>query len=631
MLSTPVTMKRMKLRLIADDTQLAANVLAALSVVHLEEIPDEGELLLDNPADEFQDSFHSILSRYKKIHAYIESPAQQDLTLTRATLLSVDQLDEVDEKLKRLWAEVSQHEEQQRQLKEQISAVNQLLGSLQRFINLDIDLKRLGRKSQFLNVQTGMVASTNTEQLRRALSISGYVLDRFYTFEGFDFVIIVGSAEQAQEVQELLRSADFRELSIPDEFTDHPHTVSEKLIAKQQDINQKLDLQQQQLQELVKSNQLLLQQAGEMVYQAMPYAYVAAYLKGKGRLVTLQGWVPEYRMKEVEQSLQGRLEYPYQLIFESPAQDELSRVPTKLRQNWLIKPFNSLIKQYGLPQYGEYDPSILFALSYTLMFGMMFGDIGHGGVILLGALMFIRRLPALAVIGSLAGASSIMFGFFYGSLFGYEHIVHPLWMSPMEDPQHVLRLALYWGIGFLIIANLLSIRNAWVMGLYRQALYSPLGVTGLAFYLLAVFYLITVDSLPSLAGMGIKLLILIAMLMMLYYQWLESSGSLVERVMVVMVEGLEIVINNVSATLSFLRIAAFSLNHIALATAVFTLAAMLDTFGHGVAIVLGNIFIIVLEGAIVAIQCLRLEYYEGFSRFFSGKGKPYQPLKIDPI
>ncbi len=631
MLSTPVIMKRMKLRLIADDTQLAANVLAALSVVHLEEMSDEEELLLDNPAHDFQDSFHSILSRYKKIHAYIPGSTIEDLTLTRSTLLTVDQLSVVDEKLKQLWAEVSQHEEQQRQLKEQSSAVNQLLGSLQRFINLDIDLRRLGRQSQFLNVQTGMVASSNTDQLRRALSISGYVLDRFYTSEGADFVIIVGSAEQAEEVQELLRSADFRELTIPEEFTDHPQTVSDKLKAKQQDINNSLQQQQQQLQELVQSNQALLQQAGQLVYQAMPYAYVAAYLKGKGRLVTLQGWVPESRVKEIERSLEGRLEYPYQLIFESPTQDELSSVPTKLRQNWLIRPFNSLIKQYGLPQYGEYDPGILFALSYTLMFGMMFGDIGHGGVILVAALMFIRRMPALAVIGSLAGASSVLFGFLYGSLFGYEHIVHPLWMSPMEDPQLVLRLALYWGIGFLIIANLLSIRNAWVMGLYRQALYSPLGITGLVFYLLAVFYLITVDFLPSIAGMGIKLLIVITMLMMLYYQWLESSGSLVERVMVVMVEGLEIVINNVSSTLSFLRIAAFSLNHIALATAVFTLAAMLDTFGHGVAIVLGNIFIIVLEGAIVAIQCLRLEYYEGFSRFFSGKGKPYQPLKIDPI
>jgi V/A-type H+-transporting ATPase subunit I len=96
-----------------------------------------------------------------------------------------------------------------------------------------------------------------------------------------------------------------------------------------------------------------------------------------------------------------------------------------------------------------------------------------------------------------------------------------------------------------------------------------------------------------------------------------------------MIEGLEFVISNVSATLSFLRVAAFTLNHIALASAVFAIAAMLGSFGHWVAVLLGNVFIIVLEGAIVAIQCLRLEYYEGFSRFFSGKGRPYVPLKID--
>ena len=88
-------------------------------------------------------------------------------------------------------------------------------------------------------------------------------------------------------------------------------------------------------------------------------------------------------------------------------------------------------------------------------------------------------------------------------------------------------------------------------------------------------------------------------------------------------------ISNVSGTLSFLRVAAFSLNHIALAAAVFSIAGMMDTTGHWITVVLGNVFIIVLEGAIVAIQVLRLEYYEGFSRFFSGKGKAFEPLKLD--
>ena len=102
-----------------------------------------------------------------------------------------------------------------------------------------------------------------------------------------------------------------------------------------------------------------------------------------------------------------------------------------------------------------------------------------------------------------------------------------------------------------------------------------------------------------------------------------------ERGLVVLIEGLEHIISNVSGTLSFLRVAAFSLNHVALAAAVFAIAGMMDAFGHGITVILGNIFIIVLEGAIVAIQCLRLEYYEGFSRFYSGKGKAFEPLKIE--
>jgi V/A-type H+-transporting ATPase subunit I len=101
-----------------------------------------------------------------------------------------------------------------------------------------------------------------------------------------------------------------------------------------------------------------------------------------------------------------------------------------------------------------------------------------------------------------------------------------------------------------------------------------------------------------------------------------------ERLIVVIIEGFDFIMNFVSNTLSFMRVAAFSLNHAALAIAVFTLANAMDLFGHWTAVVLGNIFIMVLEGAIVGIQVLRLEYYEGFARFFSGDGRAFQPLVL---
>ena len=84
----------------------------------------------------------------------------------------------------------------------------------------------------------------------------------------------------------------------------------------------------------------------------------------------------------------------------------------------------------------------------------------------------------------------------------------------------------------------------------------------------------------------------------------------------------------ISNTLSFLRLAAFSLNHVALSIAIFTIASMLQSTGYWVTVVLGNLFILGLEGAIVGIQTLRLEYYEGFSRFFDGDGRVFRPLTL---
>jgi V/A-type H+-transporting ATPase subunit I len=125
-----------------------------------------------------------------------------------------------------------------------------------------------------------------------------------------------------------------------------------------------------------------------------------------------------------------------------------------------------------------------------------------------------------------------------------------------------------------------------------------------------------------LAGLGITVIAA--------FKWLEGKAGIGERILVTAIETLETGINLFANTLSFMRVAAFSLNHVALALAVFTLASGLDVTGHWLTIVLGNIVIIVLEGGIVAIQALRLMYYEGFSRFFSGDGTEFVPLRLLP-
>ena len=152
-------------------------------------------------------------------------------------------------------------------------------------------------------------------------------------------------------------------------------------------------------------------------------------------------------------------------------------------------------------------------------------------------------------------------------------------------------------------------------------------VAGLLFYL-GLLYAGFSAAVGTDSGVIGILAIVIPFIAILGYIWHENQTNFGERVLIVLVEGFETIINYISNTLSFLRVAAFSLNHVALAIAVFTLADMLGTAGHWITIVLGNVFIIVFEGAIVAIQVLRLEYYEGFSRFFSGDGREYRPLKM---
>jgi len=191
----------------------------------------------------------------------------------------------------------------------------------------------------------------------------------------------------------------------------------------------------------------------------------------------------------------------------------------------------------------------------------------------------------------------------------------------------MLTLAFYWGAGFILVATLLTVYNRVTEGRYGEALFGSKGMAGILFYLGLLhsgrrWIDAGVFGALEFAGIAIPLALILG------YHWRHYRAPLAERILVVFIEGFETLISYFSNTLSFLRVAAFSLNHVALAIAVFTLANMMQTAGHWITIVLGNVFILVLEGAIVAIQALRLEYYEGFSRFFGGDGHEFRPLTL---
>ena len=359
---------------------------------------------------------------------------------------------------------------------------------------------------------------------------------------------------------------------------------------------------------------------------AEPYVeLVGEALRGRGGLSLISGWVPRDKVASLEQALREQIGERFHLTLRDPSSAERSRVPSVVEYYSWLRPFATLVRNYGVPRYGEIDPTVLFAGSFVLMFGMMFGDIGQGAVIALAGLAFWRKLRGFGPFVMSIGVSSMVFGWLYGSIFGIEHLVHPLWMSPMHDPVRMLTLALYWGIGFILFATALTVINRINEGDILGALFDGKGLAGLLFYAGAIYSLY--HSFQGHFGALELAALIIPMAAILAYKWHENRGPFGERVLVVLIEGFETVMGYFANTLSFLRVAAFSLNHVALFLAVFTIANMMGTAGHWITVTIGNIFVLVLEGAIVAIQVLRLEYYEGFSRFFSGDGREFRPLR----
>jgi V/A-type H+-transporting ATPase subunit I len=628
MIDFAVKMQHLSLTMLRDDAPMASIELAKLEAVHLIESRNEDSPLDEMPAMEYQQLYQSLNSRYQKIARYFEKTVNTDKIVSEA--VSREILIDISNKVKKIWGRISDLEEEIRQAKDNINMTHQLESSLERFRNLDIDLGKLARESQFIKIFIGTIPNSEYDQLERALTLANTVMDAFHQADIHHYVTVVTSREQQDDVSEILKSAGFHEISIPQELHRHPDII-------RRDIEKQLSEYQKQVDELTENINKVISDHRDILFEtlniltgAKPYSKLANALSGKGELVYLEGWIPENKMHQVNQQLQQHLHYPYLLNFREPQQDELLSVPFLEKSSRLLKPFRALVGQYGIPEYSEIDPTRLFALSYILMFGMMFGDIGHGAVIVLAGFLLRNKIEGLFTFAALAGTSSMIFGLLYGSLFGYEHVIDPVWMSPMEDPSHMLVLALYWGIGFLVIANLLSIYNLLALGQKEQAVFSNRGIFGLVLFLGSVYagYQYMVNNRFGITEVSI---IGIALSVILAKHWQYMDGSVAEKVLLIIIEGLDNMINILSSTLSFLRVAAFSLNHVALALAVFTLAGMMDTFGHIMTVILGNIFIIVLEGGIVAIQCLRLEYYEGFSRFFSGRGRRFNPLKIESV
>jgi V/A-type H+-transporting ATPase subunit I len=616
---------RIQLVLLASEAQDAALALARFGAFNPS--PAASDALAQTPAAVYREAWLEAEARLTKLLAQCGDTGPLELPAD-AEAPSLADLEELNAWLKEVWtACLGCHDATQR-LEEARAHLVALEDTLARLQRLDVDLGRLLRPDSLLAVRLGSLPAGSVHRLGDALALSGHLLSRFDQTGEQVYAVIAGPRARHDEVQGLLAQAGWRELELPDELRTHPQAARAWLDAARTRLETQAGAQCEVLDGLRGRFGPRLHEARQRLALARPLAEAARTgVRGQGGLAALTGWVPKRRLAALRATLDARFHGRYWLDLREPGPRDVAIAPSLVRYPAWLAPFVPLVKSYGVPRYGEFDPALPFAFAWLLLFGAMFGDVGHGAVIAILAAALRPRLGRIAWVGVAAGGASMLFGLLYGSVFGYETLIEPLWLSPLHDPIRVLTLAVGFGVGFIVFTLLVNAFNKAAAGHAGEALFDSGGLAGLAFYLGAVGVVASLTGAsgllqPSawLAGAGLAIIAV--------FKWVEAKAALGERILVTAIETLETGIGLFSNTLSFMRVAAFSLNHVALALAVFTLAGGLGTAGHWIAIALGNVVIIVLEGAIVAIQAMRLMYYEGFSRFFNGDGTEFVPLRV---
>ena len=551
-----------------------------------------------------------------------------------------------------LYAELEKCREQKSGLEAERKKVVELLVNIRPFQNLHYDVASI-LHFKHIKFRFGKIPVESYSKLKE------YLMDDICTIfdecgrdENYIWGVYFVPAAEEEKVDAVYASLHFERTFIDDDYEGTVEEAFEALTRRQKELEESLAQIEDSFQEKLMARGGEMLAAAETISDSAEYFDVrrlAAFTKAKDTVFfILCGWMTREDAERFEKEIEGDADV-FCMVEDGrneSLENRFRKPPTKLKNPRIFKPFEMFIRMYGLPNYQEFDPTIFVAVTYSIIFGAMFGDVGQGLCLFIGGMLLykFKKLNLAAIVGS-CGIFSTIFGFCFGSVFGFEDVIEPLWLRPSEglttqarigNLNTVFVVAVALGMGLVILMMVFHIINSLRAKQLGEALFDTNGVAGLVFYgavaAVVVLYM-TGNALP--AGIVLVVMFVVPLLVIACKEpltnKLNKKKELIEGgkgmfVVQAFFEMFEVLLSYFSNTLSFVRIGAFAVSHAAMMQVVMMLAGA-ENGGtpNIIVVIIGNLIVLGMEGLIVGIQGLRLQYYEFFSRFYKGDGREFKP------
>jgi V/A-type H+-transporting ATPase subunit I len=575
---------------------------------------------------------------------------------------SIVELKDVQPAVDRIENDVKGTSDQLNAEKKRLEMLESQLRQIEPISHINFEVGAL-KNSTLMHSILGVMPTAQSSRLETSLARVPHVFFELKKDSQKSVVWLLGPKSNFDVLERAAKSAYINPLTLPEEFSGTPEEITAQTRTAIEDSKQKIFAAESQLGKLSGTHNKELQKLWWEVHVSRLMADAIARFGQLRHTYVVVGWVPT----DAVQSLTERLKQASkETIIETTSTERSghhSNVPIALLNNKWLRPIQDLVITYGRPSYGELDPTLLVALTFPILYGAMFGDLGQGLILMLVGVLahnkiFMKGLQSLGLLLVYCGFFATIFGALYGSIFGFEgHLIEeylhfhfePMWFSPLENILTILGLAIDAGIVILLFSYLLSLFNTIRARDWAHLWFGHTGIVAISFYLC---FLTVLNGLLGTTPIAPKIAAAISQLPLpftiltpifalgvmfngLFRNMAEGHRPYVEGgigmfLVTSFMDLFESVISMLSNTLSFVRVGAFAVAHGGLSLAFFSLAGEEPTIGFWITLLIGNIFIVGFEGLIVYIQTMRLHYYEILGKFFHGGGARFEPLRLNP-